>query len=289
MLWWRVRSPMMKSQKCEGKISGKYYLNNLILPTGDLRLSKFVIDIFLISENIELVERRLSPKLMMFVTDNFRRSLCDLSGRAITFMWFPDELLETLLGINDDGAMGDCSTGNDNDDLFIISPSSCSWSSSAIVAGWLWFGIATMSFSSLPFDFGDVGGEPGWMEIGGGDGVAELIDSWFVLALIGDSGGSEIQIDACWTESLWRSWFDFCWESLTSFSLQFISLHIYIDVICLTGWWYLFSIMFNTTGIGINFSQSAVHCQWFIGKNSEGKSSPTSKMFSIIKIHHREI
>lgn len=55
----------------------------IISPTpGDLRLSKFVIDIFLMSENIELVERRLSPKLMMLVTDNFRLSLCDLSGSA---------------------------------------------------------------------------------------------------------------------------------------------------------------------------------------------------------------
>lgn len=54
---------------------------NIISPTpGDLRLSKFVIDIFLMSENMELVERRLSPKLMMLVTDNFLRSLCDLSG-----------------------------------------------------------------------------------------------------------------------------------------------------------------------------------------------------------------
>lgn len=65
---------------CGGR--GDVGLNgNFISPTpGDLRLSKFVIDIFLMSENMELVERRLSPKLIMLVTDSFRRSLCDLSG-----------------------------------------------------------------------------------------------------------------------------------------------------------------------------------------------------------------
>src|SRR4051812_30877226 len=41
-------------------------VGKFILPTpGDLRLSKFVIDIFRMSEKIELVERRLSPKLIM--------------------------------------------------------------------------------------------------------------------------------------------------------------------------------------------------------------------------------
>lgn len=60
-------------------------VTKVISPTGDFRLSKFVIDIFRISENIELVDLRLSPKLMMFVTDNFLLSLCDLSGRE-TFM-----------------------------------------------------------------------------------------------------------------------------------------------------------------------------------------------------------
>jgi hypothetical protein len=45
---------------------------------------------------------------------------------------------------------------------------------------------------------------------GGGDGVAELIDCCVTNAgcspeLIGESGGSDIQIDACCTVSLWRS------------------------------------------------------------------------------------
>lgn len=78
------------------------------------------------SENIELVERlRCSPKLMIFVTDNFLLSLWDLSGRA--FVLFPEGLLLTMgriLGVR--GVVGDCSKGNDNDDLFSIMPSSCS-------------------------------------------------------------------------------------------------------------------------------------------------------------------
>ena len=88
------------------------------------------------SENIELVERRrCSPKLMMFVTDNFLLSLCDLSGRALAL--FPEGLLLTALGeiLGVKGVVGDCSKGNDNDDLFKIIPSSCSCCSSAIVAG----------------------------------------------------------------------------------------------------------------------------------------------------------
>lgn len=190
----------------------------IISPTpGDLRLSKFVIDIFLMSENIELVERRLSPKLMMLVTDNFRLSLCDLSGSA-AFTWFPDGLLFTWILAPGDGEVGDCSNGSDNDDLFMTIPSSCSCCSSSIVAGWLWLDdTKRFSFSSCPFDCGDVGGEPGKMVIGGGDGVAELIDCWVPNGspeLVGDSGGSEIQIDACWTVSLSRSWFDFCWGKL---------------------------------------------------------------------------
>lgn len=200
----------------------------IILPTGDLRLSKFVIDIFLISENIELVDLRLSPKVIMLVTDNFRLSLCDLSGRE-TFIWFPDELFKAwLFGLKDDGGsivIGEFSTVNDDEDLFITRPSSCSTSSSAIVAGWLWFETGTTSFSSFPVDCGDVGGDPGWIAIGGGDGVAELIDRWFAntgsVELIGDSEGSEIQIDACWTESLCRSWFDFYWKKWNVISVPF--------------------------------------------------------------------
>lgn len=103
---------------------------NIISPTpGDLRLSKLVIDIFLMSENIELVERRLSPKLIMLVTDNFLRSLCDLSGSAFVCAALAVLTIVQTLG---DGDVGDCSNGKDNDDLFITMPSSCS---SAIVAG----------------------------------------------------------------------------------------------------------------------------------------------------------
>lgn len=62
-----------------------------------------------------------------------------------------------------------------------------------------------ISFSSCELGCGDVGGEPGKIDIGGGDGVAELIDSWvaklgsfeLIGDLVGDSGGSDIQIDAC--------------------------------------------------------------------------------------------
>lgn len=154
----------------------------IISPTpGDLRLSKFVIDIFLMSENMELVERRLSPKLIMLVTDSFRRSLCDLSG-SDTFTWFPDEL-DWALAVTYDGDVGDWpSNGNDNDDLFITMLPLSSCCSSAIVAGWVWFVVTIrISFSSFPFGCGEVGGEPAWMVIGGGDGVAELIDCWAKL------------------------------------------------------------------------------------------------------------
>lgn len=187
------------------------------------------------SENIELVERRLSPKLMMFVTDNFLRSLCDLSGKE-TFTWFPELLLfGWRFGDSEDGDEGDCSNGNDNDDLFMICsmtmPSSCSWSSSAIVAGWLWLDTKRVSFSSLPFDCGDVGGDTGWIEIGGGDGVAELIDSWVAstgsIELVGDSGGSDIQIDACWTLILCRSWFDFYLGKWTLVSYYCLILSVF--------------------------------------------------------------
>lgn len=82
-----------------------------------------------------------------------------------------------------------------------------------MVAGWLWFENKRISFSSIPLGCGDDGGEPGWIEIGGGDGVAELIDSCVTkfgsFEFSGDSGGSEMQIDACWIESFWRSWIDF--------------------------------------------------------------------------------
>lgn len=87
--------------------------------------------------------------------------------------------MAVALAVNDDGDVGDCSNGRDNDDLFITIPSSCSCCSSTIVEGWWpWFGTKSISFSSCPFDRGDVGGEPGKIETdgGGGDGVAELID-----------------------------------------------------------------------------------------------------------------
>lgn len=81
-----------------------------------------------------------------------------------------------MLVVRDDGDVGDCSNGNDNDDLFMTKPPSCSCCSSSIVAGW-WFDTSRISFSSFPVDCGVVGGDPGCvMEIGGGDGVAELID-----------------------------------------------------------------------------------------------------------------
>jgi hypothetical protein len=202
---------------------------------GDLMLSKLVIDIFRISENIELVERlRCSPKLMIFDTDNFLRSLCDRSQAVdFKFEWFPTELLPLawllllFVVVNDgDGDVGLCSNGRDNDDLF-FPLSSCS----SIVAGmWLLtlFDVNNVCLSSSPFncgcwccgrsswELGLIGGVPGeTMDIGGGgggEGVGELIDCWVVNAidsLRGDSGGSDMQIDACCIDNLWRSWVDF--------------------------------------------------------------------------------
>lgn len=95
---------------------------------GDFRFSKFVIDIFLMSENMELVERRLSPT---FATDNFRLSLWDLSGREV-LTGFPGGLpWETVVL----WTFGCCSSGRDNDDL-LTKISSWSRFSSVIVSGW---------------------------------------------------------------------------------------------------------------------------------------------------------
>lgn len=96
----------------------------------------------------------------------------------------------------DDGEVCDCSTGNESDDLFMVMPSSCSCCSSAIVAGWV--DVKRVSFSSC--DCGDVGGEPGNIVMGGGDETAKFIGCCVVnigsVPLIGESGGSEIQIEA---------------------------------------------------------------------------------------------
>lgn len=173
---------------------------------------------------------------MIFETDNFLRSLWDLS-HAVDFVvvWFPIELWLLLLWLlllfvtneGDEGDVGLCSNGNDRDDLFFPF-SSCS----SIVAGILLLTLfdvnkVCLSSSPDPFNccnsdcellFGLIGGVPGetidmggggW---GGGEGVGELIGWWFVSiieSLIGESGGSEIQMDACCTVSLLSSWVDF--------------------------------------------------------------------------------
>lgn len=205
---------------------------------GDLMLSKLVIDILRISENMELVERlRCSPKLIMFDTDNFRRSLCDLSHAVALFVaWFPiDPLLfpfplwllwVMLLFVTNEGEgdVGLCSNGSDNEDL-CLPFSSCS----SIVAGkWLLlmlFIVNRVCLSSSPFEcwlccksdceLGLIGGVPGESiemggseEWGGGEGVVELIDCC-VVSIVGESGGSEIQIDACCIVNLCSSWVDF--------------------------------------------------------------------------------
>lgn len=211
---------------------------------GDLMLSKLVIDIFLIFSNTELVERlRCSPKLMIFETDNFLRSLCDLSHAVALLLllllfviWFIEFVLLLLLFVCNEGEgdVGLCSNGNDNEDLFFAF-SSCS----SIVAGILLLTLFDVNnnvcFSSSPFNWvcccccccgcksnwelGLIGGVPGeTIEMGGGgawgggEGVGELIDSWFVRiieSLSGESGGSEIQIDACCIVNLLSSWVDF--------------------------------------------------------------------------------
>jgi hypothetical protein len=208
---------------------------------GDLRLSKLVIDIFLISENMELVERLLcSPKLIIFETDSFLRSLWDRShafdAAVAAAEWFPIvELLPLawlfvlLLGNEGEGDVGLCSNGNDNEDLFLILPlSSCS----AIVAGILLltlFDVKSVCFSSSPINWscccfgnsdselGLIGGVPGeTIEMGGGgggEGVGEWFNWWFVSTIDsfeGESGGSDMQIDACWTDNLLSSCSDFC-------------------------------------------------------------------------------
>lgn len=72
------------------------------------------------------------------------------------------------------------------------------------------FDVSNTSFSSVPIDCGDKGGEPSEIVMGGGgEGVAELIDCCVTnagsLQLVGLSGGSDIQIDACCIDSLCRS------------------------------------------------------------------------------------
>lgn len=203
---------------------------------GDLMLSKLVIDIFRISENMELVDRRrCSPKLMIFDTDNFLRSLCDRSHAVVDFAAFPFKLLLLALlllfvaGNEGDGEVGGpCSNGNERDDLFFTTLSSCS----TIVAGmWLLtlFDVNSICLSSSLFtcgcgrsvwELGLIGGVPGeTMDIGGGgggEGVGELIECWVVNAndsFMGESGGSDMQIDACCIDNLLSSWVDFCVES----------------------------------------------------------------------------
>lgn len=182
---------------------------------GDLRLSKFVIDIFLMSEKMELVDRLLSPKFIMFETDNFLLSLWDRSGSETFTTWFPPAPVELPfeLRFTDNGEVGvDLSTGNDSEDL-LMAFSSCS---SAIVAGWCDCNRFSLSLFSSEADFGDVG-ESAWIEIGGGggDGVDVLIcmvdgNTGCSFELIGESGGSDIQIDACWTVNLCVSTSNFC-------------------------------------------------------------------------------
>lgn len=167
---------------------------------GDFRLSKFVIDIFLMSENMELVERRLSPKFMMFETDNFRLSLCERSG-SDTFTWFPDALPFAVRLATDSGDDGvDFSIGSDNDDL-LNEFSSCS---SAIVAGCCCCcccDCSKFSFSlfSSSINFGEVGGVTAWIAMGGGEGAMWPPGKNGSFVLMGDSGGSDMQIEACWT------------------------------------------------------------------------------------------
>lgn len=198
-------------------------------------LSKLVIDIFLISENMELVDRRrCSPKLMMFETDNFLRSLCDLShADDFVVVLFPFKLLLLawlLLLLDDgDGDVGLCSNGKDKDDLFF--PTTLSSCSSIVAGMWLLtlFDAKSVCLSSSPFncgcwccgssncELGLIGGVPGdTIEMGGGgvgEGVGELIDCWVVYAtdsFNGESGGSDMQIDACCIVNLLSSCVDFC-------------------------------------------------------------------------------
>lgn len=147
----------------------------------------------------------------------------------LPFVW----LLLLFVVVNDgDGDVGLCSNGKDNDDLFLPPTlSSCS----SIVAGMLLltlfrlFDANRLCLSSSPFscscwccgrrsgcELGLIGGVPGdTMDIGGGgggEGVGELIDCWVVNAIdsfSGESGGSDMQIDACCIDNLCRSWVDF--------------------------------------------------------------------------------
>lgn len=168
---------------------------------GDFRLSKFVIDIFLMSEKMELVERRLSPKFMMFETDNLRLSLCERSG-SDTLTWFPVAFPFAVRLAPDSGDDGvDFSIGSDNDDL-LIEFSSCS---SAIVAGCGCCCCVCNKFSfslfSSSLGFGDVGGDIVWIAMGGGgDGVISTGEGKIgSFELPGESGGSDMQIEACCT------------------------------------------------------------------------------------------
>jgi hypothetical protein len=168
-----LRLEILLTEKMKKRMKAKKEKKIIISPTlGDLRLSKFVIDIFLMSEKMELVDRLLSPKFIMFETDNFLLSLWDLSGSETFTTWFPVELLFELR-FTDNGEVGvDLSTGNDSEDL-LMAFSSCS---SAIVAGWCDCKRFSLSLFSSETDFGDVG-ESAWIEIGGGggEGVEALI------------------------------------------------------------------------------------------------------------------
>lgn len=81
-------------------------------------LSKFVIDIFLMSEKIDPDDlRRSDEKPMSPVTDSFLRSLFVLSGTDI--LCFSVEFVLVLFTFGDN-----CSTGSDNEDLLLVDTSS---------------------------------------------------------------------------------------------------------------------------------------------------------------------
>lgn len=130
-----------------------------------------------------------------------------------------------LFVVVNDGDVGLCSNGRDNDDLFF--PPTLSSCSSIVAGMWLLtlFDVNIVCLSSSPFNcdcwcWGSSGliggGVPGdTIDIGGGgggEGVGELIDCWVVkviASLRGESGGSDMQIDACCIDNLCRSWVDF--------------------------------------------------------------------------------
>lgn len=167
------------------------------------------MDIFRISEKIELDERLLSAaKPIKPCTESRLRSL-PVRSTIVLCGWLEGGF-ELMLGVNG-------STGKVKDDLLLIVFSSASVSSSVMVGAW-WF---TMSFSfSSTLDWwwsGEVGGDCIIDTKGGGEGVRDWIDCcesrWWVSSHgepcdfwdFGESGGSLMQIEACWTVNLFKS------------------------------------------------------------------------------------